>query len=104
MVKWGKGMLYRQLGMRLRQRRLQLKLTQEQVAEAADISLSFYGHIERGTRKLSLDTLCKLIAALNCSADEILGTGAAAQNTAAALELLKLAQQLAEQTNPDQKI
>ena len=39
----------------------------------ADISLSFLGHIERGTRKLSVETLCRLAKALHCSFDALLG-------------------------------
>ena len=59
--------LYRMVGKRVRQLRLQKKLTQEQLAERAGISTSFLGHIERGTRKASLDTVIKLCNALQVS-------------------------------------
>ena len=39
-------------------------LTQEQLADLAGISLSFVGHIERGTRAISVETLARLCKAL----------------------------------------
>lgn len=60
-------MLYQGLGKRIRQQRKLLRMTQEQLAEQAGISLSFLGHIERGTRKASLDTLVRICNALQVS-------------------------------------
>lgn len=60
-------MLYQDLGKRIRQQRILSQMTQEKLAEKAGVSLSFLGHIERGTRKASLDTLVKLCNALNVS-------------------------------------
>lgn len=60
-------MLYQELGKRIRQQRILAQMTQEKLAEKAGISLSFLGHIERGTRKASLDTLVKLCNALKVS-------------------------------------
>ena len=65
--------MYIEIGKRIRRMRKKQKLTQEQLAEMVDISLSFMGHIERGTRVLSVDTLCRIARALHCSADELLG-------------------------------
>lgn len=67
--------MYSAIGHRIRHLRRERNMTQEQLAEKSAISLSFLGHIERGTRKLSVETLYKIILALDCSADEILGTG-----------------------------
>lgn len=64
--------LYIAIGRRIRSLRKANRLTQQELAEMADISLSFLGHIERGTRKLSVETLCRLAKALNCSSDAIL--------------------------------
>ena len=94
-------MFYKRLGAQLKRRRIEQGLTQEQLAEAADISTAFYGHIERGTRKLSVDTLYKLTKALQCPADDLLGTGYATRKTASALELLALAEQLAVSLEDD---
>ena len=48
-------------------RRIDLRLTQQQVAERAEISLTQYQRFERGERKLmtsSFKTACKVIEAL----------------------------------------
>ena len=60
-------------GARVRQRRRAMKLTQEQLAEQIGISASFLGHIERGSRVLSMDTLLKLCCALRATPNELLG-------------------------------
>ena len=60
-------MPYQELGKRVRQQRMLAQMTQEKLAEKAGISLSFLGHIERGTRKASLDTVIKLCNALQVS-------------------------------------
>lgn len=64
---------YIQMGKRIRKRRKELDLTQEAVAEQADISASFMGHIERGSRIASLDTLLSICIALDVSMDYIIG-------------------------------
>ena len=81
-------MLYKYIGRQIQRYRKRNGLTQEQLAEIADISASFMGHIERGTRKLSVDTLHRIANALNCSADDLMGGLASKQNFTAAEELL----------------
>jgi transcriptional regulator with XRE-family HTH domain len=61
------------LGKRVRIRRTVLELTQEELAEKIGVCTSFIGHIERGSRKLSVDTLYALCKALETSADFLLG-------------------------------
>ena len=51
---------YTAVGERIRQTRKERGLTQEQLAEACGLSTSFVGHIERGTRILSVDTLYQI--------------------------------------------
>ena len=65
-------MMYTQLGKRIKQQRILARMTQEKLAEAAGISLSFLGHIERGTRKASLDTVVKICNALKVSPNQLL--------------------------------
>jgi len=90
-------MLYKNIGRWIRTKRQERHLTQEKLAEQAGISLSFLGHIERGTRKLSIETLLKLLQALDCSADELLGTGKKNQQIQiSAREILQQAMLLAE--------
>lgn len=61
------------MGARIKARRKDLHLTQIELAELAGVSASFMGHIERGTRVASIETLCALCRALNVSADHLLG-------------------------------
>lgn len=64
---------YTRMGKRIMERRKELRLTQEALAEQAGISVSFMGHIERGSRIASLDTLLALCIALDVSMDYITG-------------------------------
>ncbi len=63
---------YAALGKRIKAQRKLLGMTQEELAELAGISCSFMGHIERGTRKLSVDSLVKIADALRLSCDMLL--------------------------------
>ena len=62
---------YRAMGSRVRELRTRLKLTQENLAEAVGVSSSFIGHIERGEKKSSLETVSRLAASLGSSMDYI---------------------------------
>ncbi len=65
-------MMYQKFGERVKRQRMLAQLTQEKLAQMAGISLSFLGHIERGTRKASLDTVVKLSNALKVSPNYLL--------------------------------
>lgn len=58
---------YRDMGRKIREQRKARGLTQEQLAEQLGISASFLGHLERGTRIASLDTLAQLCNSLQVS-------------------------------------
>lgn len=62
---------YRAMGSRVRQLRKQNQLTQAELAKRVGISTSFLGHIERGTRIASLETLVGLSDMLDVSLDAI---------------------------------
>ena len=47
-------------------------MTQEQLAELCDLSTAHIGHVERGTRALSIETLVKLALVLEVSTDYLL--------------------------------
>lgn len=49
--------LYIDMGSRLRQERVRLNYTQEQIAEVLNMSTAYYGKIERGVHGLSLQKL-----------------------------------------------
>ena len=65
-------MPYKDFGKRVKRHRKLAQLTQEKLAEKAGISIAFVGHIERGTRKCSVDTLIKLSKALKVSPNVLL--------------------------------
>ena len=67
---------YKRLGGRIREERLNLRLTQAQLAEAVDISDTYMGAIERGERGMSLDTLVMLAERLSVSVDFLLSDSA----------------------------
>jgi len=65
-------MNYFDIGNRIRKKRQDMNLSQEQLAEAIDISTTHMSHIETGNTKLSLPVLIKIANALNTSSDELL--------------------------------
>lgn len=56
---------YVAIGARIREARKKVDWTQEELAERAGISLSFMGHVERGTRKASVETIVHLSEVLS---------------------------------------
>ena len=60
------------MGLRIRQRRTELNLTQEDLAERAGVSVSFIGHIERGEKAASVDTVVELCKVLELSLDYVI--------------------------------
>lgn len=64
---------YVAVGRRIRAMRRGAGLTQAELAERVGISASFLGHVERGTRVLSVETLVALCQALGVTPNELLG-------------------------------
>lgn len=60
------------IGMRIRERRKELKLTQEQLAEKADMDYRSIGAIERGERNITIESLSKVANALDVSVSYLL--------------------------------
>ena len=60
------------IGAQIREARLLKKLTQESLAEKADIGVTYLSDIERGVKFPSLTIFIKIIEALDVSADFIL--------------------------------
>ena len=63
---------YGKIGMRIRQVRKVKRWSQEELSKKCGISMSFLGHIERGTRRMSMDTFVRLCRALDADADGLL--------------------------------
>lgn len=63
---------YTAIGARIRRARKLKDLTQQEMAHLVGISLSFYGHIERGSRIMSIETLGKICESLDADAHYLL--------------------------------
>lgn len=62
---------YDEMGERIRNRRRELGMTQGMLAEAAEISISFVGHIERALKIPSIETLARICSCMDASMDYI---------------------------------
>ena len=62
----------KEIGIRIVERRKELKLTQEQVAERMNVSVQMISNIERGNKAIKIDNLLKLCNILKTSTDYIL--------------------------------
>ena len=71
---------YIKLGSKIRARRTELKLSQEQLAEMAFVSHQYIGQLERAERKMSLETLVSIANALNVTIDFLLSDSLTADN------------------------
>ena len=63
---------YGKLGARIRQVRKVKGWSQDDLAKRCGVSMSFLGHIERGTRVMSIETFVNICEALDAGADELL--------------------------------
>ena len=66
------GVDYVKMGKRIREARKAQNLTQEAASEKCDITSAYYGNIERGDKKMSIETLAKVSQGLNLSVDYLL--------------------------------
>jgi transcriptional regulator with XRE-family HTH domain len=76
--------LSRTIGANVRRLRRARGLTQEQLAERTEVGRHFLSDIETGRRRASVDTLVRLIRALETSADLVLGLRSATKQAIAA--------------------
>lgn len=63
--------LKKKIGTRIRNRRLDLQLSQEELAFKVDLSATYLSQIEHGARNPSLDALFKLSAALQMNLTDL---------------------------------
>lgn len=61
---------------RIRERRRDLRLTQEELAERADLSANYIARLELGSKTPSLSTMVRLAKALDISESDLLASGA----------------------------
>lgn len=72
MDKTEKSLNNKKIGSRIRFEREKLGLSREKFAEVIGLSPFYIGQIERGDRKMSIDTLANIATLLNVSIDYIL--------------------------------
>lgn len=75
---------YKKIGKRIRNLRQQQGYTQEALAEEVDLSAPFISHIERASKKASLETISRIAASLSVTVDYLL-TGTQSLDAAAFL-------------------
>lgn len=63
---------YAALGQQIRRLRKAKQLSQQTLAEAVDVFTSFIGHVERGARKASMETLISIAHSLGVGTDILL--------------------------------
>lgn len=90
---------YELIGMRIKERRLKMKLTQEAVAEIAEISSKHMSNIENGKEKPSLACLVSVANALETTTDHLLMDNVVA---ASIPNLLGEAKTLFDECTPDE--
>lgn len=88
----------KELGERLRALRLAAGLTQEKLAERADVHATYVGQLERGEKNATVESVCKLTRALGTDPAALFAhlPGAASQ-PAPAEEIYQLIQGCTEQ-------
>ena len=64
--------LYIEMGHRIHERRKELHLTQDQLAEKANVSAQMISYVENGNKAVRPENLIKISRALNVSCDYIL--------------------------------
>lgn len=62
----------KRLGSNLRDERLRLRFSQEQLAELSGLNRTYVGSVERGERNLSLVNICRLARALGIAPKDLL--------------------------------
>lgn len=59
-------------GLKVRMRRFELEITQEELAEKSDLHPTYVGSVERGERNISLENIIVLAKALKCSPKDLM--------------------------------
>lgn len=60
------------LGIAIRQLRVQLELSQEELADKCGLHRTYIGSVERGERNIAIDNVIKLSSALDCRVSDII--------------------------------
>jgi transcriptional regulator with XRE-family HTH domain len=61
-----------EFGKKVRAKRYEMGLTQEELAEKADLHTTYLGSVERGERNIALENIISLAKALKCSPKDLM--------------------------------
>lgn len=59
-------------GLKVRMRRFEIDITQEELAERADLHPTYVGSVERGERNIALENIIALARSLSCSPKDLM--------------------------------
>ncbi len=59
-------------GLKVRMRRFEMEMTQEELAEKADLHPTYVGSVERGERNIALENILAIANALGCSPKDLM--------------------------------
>ena len=62
----------KEMGLRLKERRKEMRMTQEQLSDQLNISIKHYSEVERGITGLSVENIIKISNILHVSIDYLL--------------------------------
>lgn len=79
---------YKAIGQRIRERRKKLNMTQEVLAEKAELSTSHIGNIENARENVSLDALLKIANALDVTCEYLIRDNSQDFSRAISVEIL----------------
>jgi len=69
---YGRAVNYAEIGNRIRIQRENFDMSREKLSELINLSVYYLGQIERGQRKMSIDTLIKVSECLHISIDYLI--------------------------------
>lgn len=72
---------YASIGLRIHHQRIQAKISQDKLAEMANISRSFLSHLESGTTSVGIESIISIANALKVPIDELLTDNLKASNS-----------------------
>ena len=91
----------REIGANIRAARRKMDETQEELAGRLGLSTNFIAHLERGTRKPSLDTLVALAKSLEITLEDLIASGPSPDPAAKDSPRLRRSIRLLRTTPPD---
>lgn len=63
---------YQEIGLKIRKHRIMMDMTQQELADKVELSVSHLSNIETNKTKVSLESLFNIAQNLNCTMDEML--------------------------------